>query len=57
MKKFFSLVIAAAFVFGTIGCDDKKASTPAKKTEETKKTEENKDGSKKTEETKKTETK
>jgi hypothetical protein len=49
MKKFFSLVIAAAFVFGTIGCDDKKPSTPAKKTEETKKTEENKDGSKKTE--------
>jgi hypothetical protein len=39
MKKFFSLAIAAAFVFGTIGCDEKKPSSPAKK-EETKKTEE-----------------
>jgi predicted small lipoprotein YifL len=47
MKKFFSLMIAVAFVFGTIGCDDKKPTTASKKTDDSKKTEDKKTEDKK----------
>ncbi len=30
MKKFFTMMVALAFVFGTVGCDDKPKTSPPK---------------------------